>query len=139
MILNVFKYSPSQQKTTTTMKNNPKVVEPKKEDQNDTKATINTTSIGTHSRSQVPPFLLTFEVYNFNVHNLLVDFDASSNFIPYSIFHRINIVPEKSTTIIIQLDMYDVKVMGGLKDVMIKLAYDSRFHQVIAIIIVDIP
>jgi hypothetical protein len=46
---------------------------------------------------------------------------------------------EKSTTRIIQLDRSDVKVMGELKDVMIRLASDPRVHQVIDIIVVDIP
>jgi hypothetical protein len=39
---------------------------------------------------------------------------------------------------IIQLDRYDVKVMGELKDVMIRLASDPRVHQVIDIVVVDI-
>ena len=35
--------------------------------------------IGKKSRSQTPPFLLTFEIFNKNVQNCLVDLGASSN------------------------------------------------------------
>jgi hypothetical protein len=45
---------------------------------------------------------------------------------------------QKITTRIIQLDRSDVKFMGELKDVMIRLASDPRVHQVIDIIVVDI-
>jgi hypothetical protein len=40
---------------------------------------------------------------------------------------------------IIQLDRTKVKVIGELKDVMIQIASNPKFHQVIDIIIVDIP
>ena len=39
--------------------------------------------IGRKSRSQTPPFLLTFEIFNRKVHNCLVDFGSSSNLMPY--------------------------------------------------------
>ena len=39
--------------------------------------------IGKRSRSQTPPFLLTFEIFNGNFHNYLVDSGASSNVMPY--------------------------------------------------------
>jgi hypothetical protein len=42
-------------------------------------------------------------------------------------------------TKIIQLNRSHVKVMGELKDVMIQLASNSKVHQVIDVIIVDIP
>jgi hypothetical protein len=103
------------------------------------KDAINATSIGAYSRSQIPPFLLTYEIFNFNVHNCLVDSGASSNIMPYSICQRINIVPQLTTTRIIQLDRSDVKVRGELKDVHIVLASDPRVHQVIDIVVVDIP
>ena len=35
--------------------------------------------VGRKSRSQTPPFLLTFEIFNRNVHKCLVDSGASSN------------------------------------------------------------
>jgi hypothetical protein len=38
--------------------------------------------IGKKSRSQTPPSLLTFEIFNRNVHNCLVDSGASSNVVP---------------------------------------------------------
>ena len=46
--------------------------------------------IGKRSRSQTPPFLLTFEIFNRNVHNCLSDSGASSNVIPYSVCKNIN-------------------------------------------------
>jgi hypothetical protein len=41
--------------------------------------------IGRKSKSQTPPFLLTFEIFKQNVHNCLVDSGASSNVMPYSV------------------------------------------------------
>lgn len=64
--------------------------------------------------------------------------DASSNVIPYLVCQKINDVPNRITKIIIQLDIFDVKVMGELKHVMIRLPFDLIFHQVIHIIVVDI-
>ena len=37
-----------------------------------------------------PPFLLTFEIFNMNVHNFLVDYDTSSNVMPYVVAKKIN-------------------------------------------------
>ena len=38
--------------------------------------------IGGRSRSHTPPFLLTYEIFNKNLHNCLVDYGASSNILP---------------------------------------------------------
>ena len=59
--------------------------------------------IGGKSRSQTPPFLLTFEIFNRNVHNCLVDSGDSSNVMPYSICKKINAQPKICKTNIIQL------------------------------------
>ena len=40
--------------------------------------------------SLYPPFLLSFEIFNFNFHNCLVDFGASVNVMPLSIAKQIN-------------------------------------------------
>lgn len=37
-----------------------------------------------------PPFLLTFEIFNFNVHNFLVDSGASVNIMPLFVSKKIN-------------------------------------------------
>ena len=39
--------------------------------------------IGRKSRSQTPPFLLNFEIFNQNVHNCIVDLGVSSNVMLY--------------------------------------------------------
>ena len=91
------------------------------------------------SRSQTSPFLLTFEIFNQNVHNCLVDYWASSNVIPYSVCNKLNAEPQKSKTKIIQLDKSHVKVFGELKDVLIRLSSNSKVHQTIDIVVVDIP
>ena len=82
---------------------------------------------------------LTFEIFNRNVHNFLVDSGASSNVMPYSVCKNINAQPKMCRTKIIQLDISHVKVMGELKDVMIRLSSNSKVHQVIDVIVVDIP
>jgi hypothetical protein len=103
------------------------------------KYSINVSSIGAHSKSQVPPFLVTYDIFNVYVHNCLADSGASSNIMPYSGFQRINVDPQFTATRIIQLDSSDVKVKGELKYVMIRVASDPRVHQVIDIVVVDIP
>ena len=46
--------------------------------------------IGRKSRSQTPPFLLTFEILNRNVHNYLVDSEDSSIVMPYFVYKKLN-------------------------------------------------
>jgi len=118
-----------------------KTNETKTNEKIETKSMVNETSIGSHSISHVLPFLLTIEIVNFNVHNCLADTSATSNVMPYLVSQKINDVPEKNhhTTKIIQLDNSNFKVMGKLKDVMIRLTSDPRVHKVIDIVVVDIP
>jgi hypothetical protein len=103
------------------------------------KPTINTYSEGRKERPFVPPFLLTFKVFNKNLHNCLVDSGASSNVMPLAVCNKLGVVPLKSDKHVIQLDRTQVKVMGELKDVMIRIATHPNFVQIIDIIVVDIP
>jgi hypothetical protein len=91
------------------------------------------------TRRNVPPFLLTFEMFNRNVHNCMVDSGASSNVMPWSVCQKINAEVEPSTLKIIQLDRTSVKVIGKLRNVLIRLSSNPKVHQVIDIIVVDIP
>ena len=50
--------------------------------------------IGIKSRYQTPPFLLTFEIFNRNVHNCPFDSGASSNVILYSVCKKLNAQPQ---------------------------------------------
>ena len=52
--------------------------------------------IGERSKSHTPPFLLTFEVFNKNFHNCLVDSSASSNILPKTVCAKLNVQPQKS-------------------------------------------
>jgi hypothetical protein len=56
------------------------------------------------TRKNVPPFILTFEIFNRNVHNCMVDSGASSNVMPWSVCQNINVEVEPSTLKSIQLD-----------------------------------
>ena len=51
-----------------------------------------------NSRSKTMPFLLTFEIFNRNVHNYLVDSWDSSNVMPYSICKKLNAKPHIGKT-----------------------------------------
>jgi hypothetical protein len=90
------------------------------------------------TRKNVPHFLLTFEIFNRNVHNCMVDSGESSNVMPWSVCQKINTEVERSTLKIIQLDRTNVKVIGELKNVLIRLSSNPKVHQVIDIIVVDI-
>ena len=80
------------------------------------------TLIGKNSKSTTPPFLLTFEIFNQNVHNCMVDSGASSNAMPYSICKKLNAKPTPCEIQISQLDRSKVKIVGELKGVMIRMA-----------------
>jgi hypothetical protein len=68
------------------------------------KPTVNAYVEDKKGKPFVPPFLLTFEVFNKNLHNCLVDSGASSNVMLLSICKKINVVPLKSDKHVIQLD-----------------------------------
>jgi hypothetical protein len=102
------------------------------------KLTINTYSRDRKENPFVPPFLLTFEVLNINLHNRLVDSGVSSNVISLAICNKLGVIPLKSDNHVIHLDRTQVKVMGELKDVMIWIVTHPNFLQVIDIIVVDI-
>jgi len=53
----------------------------------------NVVLIGDRSNSHTPPFLLTYEIYNRNIHNCLIDSGAFSNIIPALVCSKLNIEP----------------------------------------------
>ena len=59
-------------------------------------STVDGFAIRQRSRSVTPPFLLTFEILNNNVHNCMVDSGASSNAMPFTVFQKMNVDPKKS-------------------------------------------
>lgn len=95
--------------------------------------------IGGISRSHTPPILLTYEIFNKNVHNCLIDSGASSNILPKSICAKLNVQPQKSTVCIVQLDRSQVEVIGELYQVTIRLSSNPKVCQVIDILVTDIP
>lgn len=95
--------------------------------------------IGDKSNSHTPRFLLTYEIYNRNLHNCLIDSGASSNIMPASVCSKLNIEPKKSAIHIVQLDRTKVQVVGEINSVTIRLSADPRVVQRIDILIADIP
>ena len=53
--------------------------------------------VGGNPKYKTPPFLLTFEIFNHNVHNCLVDSGALVNVMPLSFYKKINGQPKPST------------------------------------------
>jgi len=84
------------------------------------------------------PFLFTFEMFNKKVHNCLVDYTMSSNVMPYAICKKLNVEPLITNAQIVRLVHSRVKVMGELRDVLIRLASNSKVRQVIDVIFMDI-
>ena len=82
-------------------------------------------AIGQRSRSVTPPFLLTFDIFNNNVHNCMVDSKASLNVMSFSVCQKLNVDPKKSNIQIVQLDRSKVKVLGEMRNVLIRLSVDS--------------
>jgi len=73
-----------------------------------------------------PLFLLTFENFNYNVHNYLVDSGASVNVIPLLVSMKINVKWEKTNAKIIQLDRSLAQDIDEIKNVLIRLPKDAR-------------
>jgi hypothetical protein len=69
----------------------------------------------------------------------MADLGASSIVIPLKFREKHNVKPEEYYIQIIQLDRSSVKVIGELKNVLIRLASNPKVHQTIDIIVVDIP
>jgi hypothetical protein len=92
-----------------------------------------------NARKNVPSFLLTFEIFNRNVHNCMFDSSASSNAMPLSVFQKINAEVKPFYLKIIQQDRTNVKVIGELKNVLFILSSNPKVHQIIDITVVDIP
>lgn len=86
-----------------------------------------------------PPFLISFEIFNCNVHNCMVDSGTTANVMPLSIAKNINAQWSKTSAQIIQHDRTSVLAIGELRNVIIRLSHDGRVHQCINIIVVDIP
>ena len=58
---------------------------------------------------------------------------------PLSVCQKINAEVQPFDLKIIQLDRMNVKVIGELKNVLVRLSSNPKVHQIIDIIIVDIP
>ena len=58
---------------------------------------ISESSVGGKPKCKTPPFLLTFKIFNHNMHNCLADLGASVNVMPLSICKKINGQPKPST------------------------------------------
>jgi len=67
----------------------------------------------------------------------MVDSDASSNVMPCFVYKKINVEVQPSSLKIIQLDRTSVKVIGELKNVLIRLSSNPKAHQIIDIIVMD--
>jgi len=94
---------------------------------------------GDRFNSHITPFLLNFKLFNKNFHNCLVDSEASSNIMPYSVCSKLNVKPYKYAVQIVQLDRTNVKVLGEMNEVLIILSSNANFFQIIDILVVDIP
>ena len=91
---------------------------------NQPKEEIDEASLGGKSKYKTPAFLLTFEIFSYNVHNCLVDSGASINFMPLSICKQINGQPKPTTSQVLQLDRTTVKVIREMEDFLIHLPVD---------------
>ena len=100
---------------------------------------IGEASVGGKPKCKTPPFLLSFEIFNHNMHNFLIDSRESINVMPLSVCRRINGQPKPSTWNVTQLDRTNVKVVGEMEDVLIRLSSNEKVCQFIDIVVADIP
>ena len=90
-------------------------------------------------KAKTPPFLLTLEILNHNVHNCLVDSGSSVNVMPLEVCKKINGYPKPTAWEVVQLDRTSVKVVGEMKNVLIRLSANNNICQFIDIMVADIP
>ena len=89
-------------------------------------------------KARTPPFLLTLEMLNHKVHNCLVDFGSQVNVMPLAICQKINGQPKPTAQEVIQLDRTSVKVVGEMKNVLVRLSANNKICQFIDVKVVDI-
>ena len=70
--------------------------------------------------------------------NRLVDTGALVNVMPISVWKRINGQPKPSTWRVVQLDRTNVKLIGEMEDVLIRLSSNEKVCQFIDIVVVGI-
>ena len=96
-------------------------------------------SVEGKTRFKTPPFLLTLEILNHNVHNCLVDFGSSVNVMPLTFCKKINGQPKPTSWEVTQLGRTSVKVVGEMENVLIHLSANNKICQFIDILVADIP
>ena len=69
----------------------------------------------------------------------MVELGASSNVMSYLVCKKLGLEPSKSGPQIVQLDRSKLKVLGGCKNILIRLSSDSRVHQIIDFVVAYIP
>ena len=82
---------------------------------------------------------MTLEVLNHNVHNCLVDFGLLVNVMPLEVCKKINGQPKPTAWEVVQLDKTSVKVVGEMKNLLIRLSANNKICQFIEIMVADIP
>ena len=76
---------------------------------------------------------------NHKVHNCLVDSGSSVNVMPLVVCKKINGQPKPTDWEVIQLDITRVKIVGEMKNVLIRLYANNKICQFIDIMVADIP
>ena len=77
-------------------------------------------------KTNAPPFLLTLEMLNHNVHNCLVDSGSSMNVMPLEVCKKLNGELKPMLWDVTQLDKTNVKVVGEMENVLIRLSANER-------------
>jgi len=78
--------------------------------------------IGDRFNSHTPPFLLTYKIFNENVHNCLIDSGTSSKIMQKLVCMKLNVSPQNYAVHIVQLDRTKVEVLGEMNSVNIRLS-----------------
>ena len=100
--------------------NTEKTKEPEKEVPTDNQLVEEDVESIWEEKAKTPPFLLTLEMVNHKVHNCLVYFGLSVNVMPLAVCKKMNGKPKPTDWDVIQLDRNSVKVVGEMKNVLIR-------------------
>ena len=69
----------------------------------------------------------------------MIDSRASSNVMPFFVCKRLNGKYVPSNSYITQLDRTNLRVVGEMKDVLVRIACNPLVFQIIDIVVADIP
>lgn len=85
------------------------------------------------------PFYVTLVIHDLLLHNCMLDFGASHNFMPLTLMEQLGLQITKPYKDLYSFDSKRVKCLGMIKDLVVNLAQIPVKNIVMDIVVADIP